>query len=76
MEIVTSKLTKKYQATIPELIRKNLELEAGDSIAFEFTKGKVSLRKAQPIDIAFIQSLESTLTEWDSEADNEAYNDL
>ena len=76
MEIVTSKLTKKYQATIPELIRKNLELEAGDSVAFEYDEGKVSLRKAQPVDLAFVQSLETTLAEWDTEADNEAYNDL
>lgn len=76
MEIATSKLTKKYQVTIPELILKNLELEAGDSIEFKLERGKVSLRKAQFIDLAFVQSLESTLTEWDSEADNEAYNDL
>ena len=33
-------------------------------------------RKAQPVDIAFLQSLEGTLNEWASEADEEAWRDL
>lgn len=76
METTTSKLTQKYQATIPELVRRRLHLKAGDSIAFEIDGDDVHLRKAQPIDLAFVRSLEGTLTEWSSDADEEAYRDL
>lgn len=76
MQTVISKLTKKYQATIPELIRKNLSLEAGDTVAFDLEGGRIFLRKAQAVDLAFIQSLEGTLTEWNSAFDEEAYGDL
>nr|VFK48793.1 MAG: Putative addiction module component [Candidatus Kentron sp. TC] len=33
-------------------------------------------RKAQPADVAFLQSLEGTLNEWTSRADEEAWRDL
>jgi len=76
MQTVTSKLTKKYQATIPEQVRRLLHLEAGDAIAFDIEDDDVHIRKARPVDIAFVQSLEGTLNEWASEADEEAYRDL
>ncbi len=76
MQTATSKLTKKYQATIPEPVRRLLHLEAGDAIAFDIEKDAVHVRKARPVDIAFAQSLEATLNEWISEADEEAYRDL
>jgi AbrB family looped-hinge helix DNA binding protein len=72
MQTATSKLTKKYQATIPEPVRKLLHLEAGDEIAFDIENNDVHLRKARPVDIAFAQSIEGTLTEWATEADEEA----
>ena len=76
METATSKLTKKYQATIPEPVRRLLRLEAGDAIAFDIEGDDVHLRKARPVDLAFTRSLEGTLNEWASEADDEAYRDL
>ncbi len=76
METVTSKLTKKYQATIPEPVRRLLHLEAGDAIAFDIEDENVHVRKARPLDLVFTQSLDSTLAEWISEADEEAYRDL
>ena len=76
MQTVVSKLTQKYQATIPELVRKKLSLKAGDTVAFDLDDGHISLRKAQPMDVAFLQSLEGTLTEWASPSDEEAYRDL
>ncbi len=76
MQTATSRLTKKYQATIPEPVRKLLHLESGDEIAFDIEDDSVHLRKARPVDLAFAQSLEGTLTEWASEADEEAYHDL
>ena len=76
METATSKLTKKYQATIPEPVRRLLHLEAGDAIAFDIKGDDVHLRKARPVDLVFAQRLEGTLSEWASEADEEAYRDL
>jgi AbrB family looped-hinge helix DNA binding protein len=76
MQTATSKLTKKYQATIPEPVRKLLHLESGDVIAFDIENNDVHLRKARPVDLAFAQSIEGTLTEWATEADEEAYRDL
>jgi hypothetical protein len=36
----------------------------------------VHIRKARPMDIAFADSLENTLTEWTSGADVDAYRDF
>jgi antitoxin PrlF len=76
MQTATSKLTSKYQATIPEPVRRLLHLEAGDAIAFDIDDATVQLRKARPVDLAFAQGLEGTLTEWSSAADDKAYRDL
>ena len=76
MQTPTSKLTKKYQATIPKVVRKKLKLNAGDVIAFEIENETIKLRKARPIDIEFSSALVPTLSEWQSQNDEEAYNDL
>ncbi|MFH0727727.1 MAG: type II toxin-antitoxin system PrlF family antitoxin [Pseudomonadota bacterium] len=76
MQTVISKLTKKYQATVPEAVRKKLNLNAGDIIAFEIDKDIIKLRKARPVDIEFSNALIPTLNEWKSQNDEEAYSDL
>lgn len=76
MQTAISKLTKKYQATVPEIVRKKLGLSAGDIIAFEIDNDIIKLRKARPIDIEFSSALVPTLSEWESQNDEEAYCDL
>ena len=76
MQTATSKLTKKYQATVPEVVRKKLKLNAGDVIAFDIDNEIIKLRKARPLDIEFSSALVPTLSEWESQNDEEAYNDL
>jgi len=76
MQTATSKLTQKYQTTIPAPVRKLLHLQAGDAVAFDIEDHVVHLRKARTVDLAFAQSLEGTLNEWNSPADDEAYHDL
>lgn len=71
-----SKLTSKYQTTIPEEIREFLLLKKGDEVIFEVENGKVTVRKATPYDVEYLRSIESTLSEWHSEHDEEAYRDL
>jgi antitoxin PrlF len=72
----TSKLTGKYQATVPTSIRKALNLSAGDLIGFEIIGAEVRLTRVTPLDVAFTQALESTLEEWSSENDDIAFKDL
>ena len=76
MQTQISKLTKKYQATIPDAVRKALHLAAGDTVSFDIDGEVVNLRKARPVDYAFTHALEDTLTEWSSDADEKAYDSL
>ncbi|MDH4121954.1 MAG: type II toxin-antitoxin system PrlF family antitoxin [Deltaproteobacteria bacterium] len=76
MQITTSKITKHFQATIPEPVRKALNLHAGEAIAFDIEGGEIRLRKAEAMDMEWPQALEPTLSEWAGEADEEAYRDL
>ncbi|WP_319422133.1 AbrB/MazE/SpoVT family DNA-binding domain-containing protein [Pleurocapsa sp. FMAR1] len=73
---LTSKLTQKYQATIPQAVRKKLEIEQGDRIIFEIEDDKVVLKKLSPLDWEYLESVSATLGEWSSEADEKAYRDL
>lgn len=72
----TSKLTTKFQTTIPTSVRKVLQLKAGDMVGFEIDGDEVKLRRATPLDLAFTQALEGTLSEWSSQADDRAFKDL
>lgn len=77
MDVEVGTLTSKGQMTIPIAIRKALALSAGDEILFRLEKGHVVLRKAQPLDIAYLKAIQSSFAaEWSSEADEKAYNDL
>ncbi len=76
MPIATSRLTRKYQATIPAPVRAALKLRAGDDIAFDIDEGQIRLRKARASDKEWHKSLESTLSEWSGNADERAYRDL
>jgi len=76
MTTETARLTKKYQATIPSKVRRALKLRAGEVIAFDIEGGEVHVRKATPVDLEFAGALVETLSEWSSEADDEAYRDL
>lgn len=72
----TSKLTTKFQTTVPTSVRRVLQLKAGDMVGFEIVGNEVKLRRATPLDLAFTQALEGTLTEWSSKADEQAFKDL
>lgn len=72
----TSKLTTKFQTTVPTSVRKVLQLKAGDMVGFEIDGNEVRLRRASPLDLAFTQALEGTLSEWSSRADDQAFKDL
>ena len=76
MATATSKLTRKYQATIPAPVRAALQLQAGDAIAFDIEAGEIRLRKARASDRQWAKAVQGTLTEWSGKADERAYRDL
>ena len=72
----TSKLTRKFQITVPTPVRRALHLKAGDLVGFEIKGDEVRLLRARALDVAFAQTVEGTLTEWSSAADDAAFKDL
>src|SRR5579863_4108794 len=73
----SSRLTTKHQVTIPLEIRKHLRLKQKDELVYELlSDGTVVLRKQTPLDLEYLKSIESTLTEWNSEDDKRAYHHL
>lgn len=71
-----STITSKYQATVPQDIRKFLGLKAGDKINFAIENDKVVVRRQEGLDRQYLNSLETQLSEWLSDEDEAAFRDL
>jgi AbrB family looped-hinge helix DNA binding protein len=76
MTAVFGKITSKAQTTVPKEVREALGVKAGDTLVYRIAKGKVTVARAEPLDRAYLKSLESTLSEWASAEDAKAYDDL
>lgn len=77
MQKLISKLTSKYQATIPKEVRDLLQLHSKDQILYEILEDNtVVIRKATPLDVEYLEALRHTLNEWGSEEDEKAYKNL
>ena len=74
--MITSKLTSKSQTTIPKKVRESLDLHPDDMIAYELRNDRAVIRKVTFIDDTYLRALESTLEEWSSVQDSEAYDNL
>jgi antitoxin PrlF len=72
----TSRLTAKFQATIPASVRRALKLNKGDRIVFTIRGKDVLLQRATALDVEFAKAVSDSLTEWSSPADERAYADL
>ena len=72
----TSKISSKAQITLPRKVREALGAKAGDIIAYEVEGNLVKLKRLEPFDAAFHHALSSTLDEWATEEDEEAFGDL
>lgn len=73
----TARLTSKFQATVPKEIREHLHLKSGDEILYELLPDDtVVVRKTLPLDIEYLKALNSTMNEWKSEEDEQAYKNL
>jgi antitoxin PrlF len=75
--VASSRITIKGQATVPAPVRKKLHLKPGDTVIFEESAaGTIFLRRAEPLDLEFLSALENTLSEWNSDNDEQSYRDL
>jgi antitoxin PrlF len=73
---LVSKVTQKYQATIPQAVREKLQIEQGDCISFEIKDEEIVLKKALPLDWEYLNAVSTTMSEWSSDADEKAWHDL
>lgn len=77
MRLSVSKLTSKYQATVPKPVREALHLHTHDNILYEISEDNVvTLKKITGLDVEYLNSLKHTLSEWESDQDEQAYKNL
>jgi len=75
--IQLAKLSSKGQITIPSQIRNSLHLKTGDTLSWDMKEdGAVTVRRLEPMDIDYLSALSGTLSEWNSDEDEDAYHDL
>jgi antitoxin PrlF len=75
--LAVAKITAKGQTTIPQNVRAALNLAPGDLIAWEIgDDGIATVRRVQPMDVAYLRAVEGTLSEWAGAADEASYRDL
>ena len=74
MDVAT--LTAKGQVTVPKAVREALGLRQGDQLSWELEDGSVRVRVIAPLDLTYLRSLDASLQEWSSPADEEAFAGL
>jgi len=75
--LAVAKITAKGQTTIPQNIRAALNVAPGDLIAWEIgADGIATVRRVQPMDVAYLHAVAGTLSEWAGAADEASYRDL
>lgn len=76
---VVTRLTTKYQTTVPAEVREKLQLGKGDMVEFLIEGRAVRLRKAKrrlSDDAAFRLAQMQAMSDWDTPEDDEAFRDL
>jgi len=58
------------------MLVKHSYLDKGDTVSFNIENNKVVIEKAKPTDRQFAKFTESTLSEWNSGEDDEAFRGL
>ena len=71
-----AKITARGQTTIPKSVREAADLHEGDVIAFEVEDDHLRVYKIAPGRDEYLHGLSSTMNEWASPEDEEAWRDL
>lgn len=74
--MILAKITSKGQVTVPKAVRQKLQLQAGDTLAYEIVGDSVRIRKVKRFDLGWHQAVTGTLEEWVTPEDDEAFGDL
>ncbi|MBF0285101.1 MAG: AbrB family transcriptional regulator [Magnetococcales bacterium] len=66
------------QTVIPPEVRSALKVQEGDLLAWELAENgaEARVRRVQPLDHEYLHAVESSMSEWNSPEDEEAYRDL
>lgn len=72
-----SRVTSKYQATVPADVRAALGVKAGDTLQWQVEDGVAQVRRVEPFDHEWHVFISHSLAaEWLSAEDEEGYRDL
>ena len=72
-----SKITVKGHTIVPMEVRKALQSNAGDLIAWEIEpNGHITIRRIQSHDVRYLQAVQATFCEWTTAEDEIAYRRL
>ena len=69
------RITAKAQTTVPRAVRLALDLKPGDDVVWEIDGDRVVLMRAETARDPFVGNF-SAFTEWASQADCEAFDNL
>lgn len=76
MTVHYAKITSKAQTTLPAEVRKALKVGPGDTLVYRVGPEGVTVSRAEPMDAAYLKSLETGLSEWGTAEDAAAYDEL
>jgi antitoxin PrlF len=68
-----SKVTTKYQTSLPKEVRERLSVQAGDYVTFEIKGKVVTLRKVENLDKNLLKLMQQNMQEWNSKEDDEQF---
>lgn len=71
-----SRLNGRAQTTVPKTVCDVLKLRLGDLVGYEITDDGVILTRVEGADYAYLRAMQETLSEWNSEDDVAAYDNL
>ena len=71
-----AKVTSKGRTTIPKAIRTRCGIHEGDVLAVTADGNRIVMAKVESLEQGTLRSLDATMGEWLSPADEEAYGDL
>ena len=73
----TIRIENNGHITLPKAVCEALHTHEGDLLAWQIDdNNSVTLRRVTPSVDSYTAAVSATLTEWDSEEDDEAYRDL
>ncbi|OFW79829.1 MAG: hypothetical protein A2887_06430 [Alphaproteobacteria bacterium RIFCSPLOWO2_01_FULL_40_26] len=71
-----SKVTTKFQTSIPKEVRERLAIHAGDYITFEIRGNSATLKKVEKIDKNLLKLMQKNMQEWNSKEDDKQFSYL